>query len=93
VFGEPVTGFHLENGRASYGIGLQFFFLGYPLHFDWSKLTDLKVSSPNTRFDFWIGFRFLAEAGGRSTRRNAPPTTGLTIPVSVSVPVRLADPG
>jgi outer membrane protein assembly factor BamA len=58
VFGEPVTGFHLENGRASYGIGLQFFFLGYPLHFDWSKLTDLKVSSPNTRFDFWIGFDF-----------------------------------
>src|SRR6185295_14608222 len=52
VFGEPVTGFHLENGRASYGIGLQFFFLGYPLHFDWSKLTDLKVSTPGTRMDF-----------------------------------------
>jgi hypothetical protein len=58
VFGEPVSGFHLVDGRASYGIGLQFFFLGYPLHFDWSKLTDLKVSSQGTRFDFWIGFDF-----------------------------------
>jgi len=58
IFGEPVTGFHLVDGRASYGIGLQFFFLGYPLHFDWTKLTDLKVSTPGTRFDFWIGFDF-----------------------------------
>jgi hypothetical protein len=58
VFGEPVSGFHLVDGRASFGIGLQFFFLGYPLHFDWSKLTDLKVTSDNTRFDFWVGFDF-----------------------------------
>ena len=57
-FGEAVSGFHLVDGRASFGIGLQFFFLGYPLHFDWSKLTDLKVSSAGTRFDFWIGFDF-----------------------------------
>jgi len=57
LFGEPVTGYHLIDGRASYGFGLQFFFLGYPLHFDWSKLTDLKVSSP-LRFDFWVGFDF-----------------------------------
>jgi hypothetical protein len=58
VFGEPVTGFHLVDGRASYGIGLQLFFLGYPLHFDWSKLTDLKVVSNDSQFDFWIGFDF-----------------------------------
>src|SRR5262249_12252827 len=58
VFGEPVSGFHLVDGRASYGVGLQFFFLGYPLHFDWTKLTDLKVVSANTHFDFWIGFDF-----------------------------------
>ena len=57
LFGEPVSGFHLIDGRASYGFGLQFFFLGYPLHFDWSKITDLKVSSP-TRFDYWVGFDF-----------------------------------
>jgi len=58
VFGEPVEGFHLVDGRASFGIGVQFFFLGYPLHFDWSKLTDLKVTSNDTRFDFWVGFDF-----------------------------------
>jgi len=58
VFGEPVSGFRLVDGRASYGFGLQLFFLGYPLHFDWSKLTDLKVSSQQRRFDFWIGFDF-----------------------------------
>jgi hypothetical protein len=58
VFGEEVSGFHLVDGRASYGFGLQFFFLGYPLHFDWSKLTDLKVKSNQTEFDFWIGFDF-----------------------------------
>jgi outer membrane protein assembly factor BamA len=58
VFGEPVSGFHLVDGRASYGIGLQLFFLGYPLHFDWSKLTDLKVVSTDSHFDFWIGFDF-----------------------------------
>ncbi len=58
VFGEPVSGFHLVDGRASYGVGLQFFFLGYPLHFDWSKLTDLQVVSKKTEFSFWIGFDF-----------------------------------
>ncbi len=57
IFGDPVSGFHLVDGRASYGVGLQFFFLGYPMHFDWSKLTDFKVSS-STRFDFWVGFDF-----------------------------------
>jgi hypothetical protein len=57
IFGEPVSGYHLVDGRASYGISLQFFFLGYPLHFDWSKLTDLQNSSP-FRFDFWVGFDF-----------------------------------
>lgn len=57
VFGDPVSGFHLVDGRASYGLGLQFFLFGYPLHFDWSKLTDLKVNAPS-RLDFWIGFDF-----------------------------------
>jgi hypothetical protein len=58
VFGEPVSGFRLIDGRASYGMGLQFFFLGYPLHFDWTKLTDLKVATPGWKFDFWIGYDF-----------------------------------
>jgi hypothetical protein len=57
-FGEPVDGFHLQDCRASYGFGFQFFFLGYPLHFDWTKLTDLSVTADRSRFDFWIGFDF-----------------------------------
>jgi Tol biopolymer transport system component len=57
-FGEPVSGLHLVDGRASFGFGLQFFFLGYPLHFDWTKFTDLKVTSRNWKFDFWVGFDF-----------------------------------
>ena len=57
VFGEPASGFRLVDGRASYGVGLQLFFLGYPLHFDWSRATDLKTSAP-WAFDFWVGFDF-----------------------------------
>ena len=57
VFGTPVSGFRLQDGRASYGVGLQLFFLGYPLHFDWSRATDLKTSAP-WAFDFWVGFDF-----------------------------------
>ena len=56
-FGEPVDGFHLVDGRASYGVGLQTFFLGYPLHFDWTWLTDFAKHS-SARFDFWMGFDF-----------------------------------
>jgi outer membrane protein assembly factor BamA len=57
LFGEPVDGFHLVDGRASFGFGLQVFLLGYPMHFDCTKLTDLKVTSP-WRFTFWIGYDF-----------------------------------
>ncbi len=57
AFGEAVSGFRLVNGRASYGFGLQLFFLGYPLHFDWAKLTDMQKSTP-WQFKFWVGFDF-----------------------------------
>jgi hypothetical protein len=41
VFGEPTTipGFKLVDGRASYGLGLETFALGFPIHFDWSWRT------------------------------------------------------
>jgi hypothetical protein len=58
TFVDPVEGWRLQDCRASYGFGLQFFFLGYPMHFDWTKLTDFAVVSDRTRFDFWIGFDF-----------------------------------
>ena len=41
VFGPTfaVPGFKLVDGRASYGIGLETFALGFPIHFDWSWRT------------------------------------------------------
>ena len=41
ILGNPidVNGFHLVDGRASYGLGLETFALGFPIHFDWSWRT------------------------------------------------------
>ena len=41
VFGpkQIIPGFKLVDGRASYGIGLETFALGFPIHFDWSWRT------------------------------------------------------
>jgi WD40-like Beta Propeller Repeat len=35
----PVSGFRLIDSRASYGVGLETFALGFPIHFDWSWRT------------------------------------------------------
>ena len=74
VFGDPVpvSGFRLVDGRAAYGIGLETFAIGFPVHFDWSWPTlfnkawedvlfaDAGGSSVfrRSRFDFWIGYDF-----------------------------------
>src|SRR5258707_15563390 len=34
-----VSGFRLKDARASYGLGLETFALGFPIHFDWSWRT------------------------------------------------------
>lgn len=41
IYGDPtaIEGFRLRDGRASYGIGLETFALGFPIHFDWSWRT------------------------------------------------------
>jgi hypothetical protein len=41
VYGQPQTigGLKLVDGRASYGLGLETFALGFPIHFDWSWRT------------------------------------------------------
>jgi hypothetical protein len=41
VYGPPQTigGLKLVDGRASYGLGLETFALGFPIHFDWSWRT------------------------------------------------------
>jgi outer membrane protein assembly factor BamA len=68
----PVNGFRLQDGRASYGIGLETFALGFPIHFDWSWRTLFNKAWENVlfaagggsnefraaRFAVWIGYDF-----------------------------------
>ena len=74
VAGDPrtISGFRLRDGRASYGLGLETFALGFPIHFDWSWRTLLNkdwedalfASSGGSsafrkaRFAVWIGYDF-----------------------------------
>jgi len=74
VYGSPVqiSGLRLEDGRASYGLGLETFALGFPIHFDWSWRTLLNKDWENyvfsgsggssafrkPRFAVWIGYDF-----------------------------------
>jgi hypothetical protein len=74
VYGPPVniSGLRLVDGRASYGIGLQSFVLGFPMHFDFSWKTLFNRDWENAlfaayggshefrkmKFAFWIGYDF-----------------------------------
>jgi hypothetical protein len=74
VRGNPVqvSGFRLVDGRASYGVGLQTFALGFPVHFDWSWKTlfnreweDVLFAASGgssafrkPKFTMWIGYDF-----------------------------------
>jgi len=74
VFGPRrlVEGFRLHDSRASYGVGLQTFALGFPVHFDWSWRTlfnkdweDVEFSLVGgssafrkPKFSMWIGYDF-----------------------------------
>jgi len=74
TYGAPrtISGFRLQDGRASYGIGLETFALGFPIHFDWAWRTTfnrdwedvLFATSGGSsafrkpRFSMWIGYDF-----------------------------------
>jgi hypothetical protein len=74
LYGAPVSvsGFRLQDSRASYGLGLETFALGFPIHFDWSWRTlfnkgyeDLLFAGSGgstafrkARFALWIGYDF-----------------------------------
>jgi hypothetical protein len=64
IYGDPilVDGFRLVDARASYGIGLQTFALGFPIHFDWSWRTLFNRNWEDVVF---------AQQGGSSTFRKA----------------------
>jgi len=73
-YGPPrtISGFRLQDGRASYGVGLETFALGFPIHFDWSWRTlfnkqweDALFAADggssnfrHPRFAVWIGYDF-----------------------------------
>jgi hypothetical protein len=72
--GSPTTisGFRLVDGRASYGVGLETFALGFPIHFDWSWRTMFNKQWEDAvfaadggsskfrraKFNIWIGYDF-----------------------------------
>jgi hypothetical protein len=47
-----ITGLRLVDGRASYGLGLETFALGFPIHFDWSWRTLLNKSWEDYVFSY-----------------------------------------
>jgi hypothetical protein len=67
-----ISGFRLQDGRASYGIGLETFALGFPIHFDWSWRTLFNKDWEDAlfyyqggssefrkpKFTVWIGYDF-----------------------------------
>src|SRR5204863_9659970 len=69
---QTIDGLRLVDGRASYGLGLETFALGFPIHFDWSWRTlfnkdweDALFASVGgshefrkARFAVWIGYDF-----------------------------------
>jgi hypothetical protein len=74
IFGTPilVDGFRLVDSRASYGVSLQTFALGFPVHFDWSWKTLFNKNWEDVlfatvggssafrkpKFTMWIGYDF-----------------------------------
>ena len=67
-----VSGLRLVDSRASYGVGVETFLLGFPLHLDWAWRTLLNrdwedvvfasqggsASFRKPRFQMWIGYDF-----------------------------------
>ena len=74
IFGPPrtISGLRLVDARASYGVGLETFALGFPIHFDWSWRTLFNKDWEDARFaafggssafrepqvTVWIGYDF-----------------------------------
>jgi hypothetical protein len=63
IYGTPynISGFRLVDSRASYGLGLETFALGFPIHFDWSWRTLL-----NKPWEDYI-YSYQASADGYSS--------------------------
>jgi hypothetical protein len=73
IFGEPrvIDGLRLVNARASYGVGLETFALGFPIHFDWSWKTLLNRDWEDAIFAQPCQFDGQRNCGGSSQFRKA----------------------
>jgi outer membrane protein assembly factor BamA len=71
IYGEPrtVSGLRLVDARASYGIGLETFALGFPIHFDYSWKTLFNKDWEDARFAAPCQFDGQSECGGSSNFR------------------------
>jgi len=71
IYGEPrtVSGLRLVDARASYGLGLETFALGFPIHFDYSWKTLFNKDWEDVRFAAPCQFDGQSECGGSSNFR------------------------
>jgi hypothetical protein len=71
IYGEPrtISGLRLVDARASYGIGLETFALGFPIHFDYSWKTLFNKDWEDARFAAPCQFDGQSECGGSSNFR------------------------
>jgi len=60
-----VDGFRLQDGRASYGIGLETFALGFPIHFDWSWRTLFNKDWENILFSLDENGRYRSDGSAQ----------------------------
>jgi len=75
----PVSGFRLVDSRASYGLGLETFLLGFPVHFDWSWKTLLNKDYEDVLFSsLRHGRRATSTAAGTSGSRSSRSGSGTT---------------
>jgi outer membrane protein assembly factor BamA len=58
---QRIEGFRLRDSFASYGIGLETFALGFPVHFDWSYRTLFNKA--------WEDYKFAADGGSSAFRK------------------------
>jgi hypothetical protein len=63
IFGPKtaVSGLRLIDARASYGLGLETFLIGFPVHFDWAWKTLLNKD--------WEDVLFAAQGGSSAFRK------------------------
>ena len=73
IFGTPriIDGFRLVDARASYGVGLETFAHGFPIHFDWSWKTLFNKDWEDALFAMPCRVDGQRNCGGSSSFRKA----------------------